>query len=141
MPSFPPGVHPANTHPLFIVVFFQMLFQSIRNGKHVDAVICGAAVDDSTADVLQTEWLHAMNGVGKQGLEEHARVGILVVFQKACYCGCMEDTGVMHVKAKIVIPLFDACVQRAAVASKADRKEVVFLSRVSEEESALGLPF
>lgn len=61
------------------MVFFQVLFQSIWNGKHVNAIIGGAAADGRSANVLQRKRLCAVNGVGQQGLEEHARVGVLVV--------------------------------------------------------------
>ncbi|TNN73214.1 hypothetical protein EYF80_016545 [Liparis tanakae] len=117
-----------------------VLFQSIWNGKHVNAIVGGAAADDRSADVLQGEGLCAVDGVGQQGLEEHAGVGILVVFQQARHRGSVEHTRVVHVKAKIVVPLFDACVQRAAVAAETNGEEVVLLSRVAQEEGAFGLP-
>lgn len=107
--SFPPGIHSPYTYSLLIVVFFQVLFQSIWNGKHVNAIIGGAAAYGRSADVLQGEGLCAVDGVGQQGLEEHAGVGVLVVLQQTCNCGSMEDTGVVHVEAKIVVPLFNAC--------------------------------
>lgn len=106
--SFPPGVHSPYAHSLFIVVFFQVLFQSIWNGKHVNAIIGGAAAYDRSADVLQAERLCAVDRVGEERLEEHAGVGVLVVLQQSRHCGGVEDTGVVHVKAEIVIPLFDS---------------------------------
>ena len=86
-----------------------MLFQSVWNGKHVNAVIGGAAAYGRSADVLQAEGLCAVDGVGQQRLEEHAGVGVLVVLQQSRDSGSMEDAGVMHIKAKVVVPLFDAC--------------------------------
>lgn len=116
-----------------------MLFQSVWNGEHIDAVISGAAADGRPADVLQREGLRAVDGVRQQGFKEHAGVGVLVVLQQSCDGGSVEDTGVVHVEAEVVVPLLDACVQRAAVAAEADGEEVVLLGRVAQEEGALGL--
>lgn len=76
---FPSGVHPPYPYPLFIVVFFKVLFQDVWNGEHVDAVVGGVAADYRSADVLQAERLLAVDGIGQERLEEHARVGVLVV--------------------------------------------------------------
>ena len=106
--SFPPGIHSPYTYSLLIMVFLQVLFQSIWNGKHVNAIIGGAAAYNRSADVLQAKGLCAVYGVGQKGLEEHAGIGVLVVLQQSCNCGSVEDAGVVHVKAKIVVPLFNA---------------------------------
>lgn len=89
------------------MVFFQVLFQSIWNGKHINAIVGGTAAYDRSADVLQAEGLCAVDGIGQQGLEEHAGVGVLVVLQQSRNCGSVEDAGVVHIKAKIVVPLFN----------------------------------
>lgn len=71
-PSFPPCVHSPYSHSLLVVVFFQVLFQSVWNGQHIDAVVGGAAADGRPAHVLQREGLRAVDGVGQQRLKEHA---------------------------------------------------------------------
>ncbi len=108
-----------------------MLLQSVGQRQSVDAVVRGSAADDGAADALQAEGLRAVDGVRQQRLEEHARVGVLVVLQQAGDGGSVEHAGVVHVEAEVMIPLLDACMQRASVPPEADGEEVVFLCGVA----------
>ena len=51
------------------------------------------------------------------------------------------NTGVMAVKAELVVLLLYSAVQTATVSPEADAEQVFILSRVSEQEAALRLVF
>ncbi len=108
-----------------------MLLQSAGQRQSADAVVRGSVANHGAADALQAKGLGAVDGVRQQRLEEHARVGVLVVLQQAGDGGSVEHTRVVHVEAKVMIPLLDARMQRASVPPEADREEVVFLRRVA----------
>ena len=50
-------------------------------------------------------------------------------------------TGVMAVKAELMVLLLYSGVQTAAVSPEADAEQILVLSRVSQQEAALGLVF
>lgn len=137
--SLPPSVESSYPNPLLVVIFLQVLLKGVRDGQGTDAIVRGAAANDGTTDVLEAERPSAMDGVREKWLEEHARVGVLVMLQQARDRGCMENTWVMHVEAEVVVPLLDAGVQRAPVAPEADGEQVVLLGRVTEKEGPLRL--
>lgn len=51
----------------------------------------------------------------------------------------MEDTGIMGIKAEVVIPLLYPGVEGATVAPEAHGKQIVLLGRVSQEKCSLWL--
>lgn len=91
--------------------------------------------------MLQGKWKVPGQGARQERLKEQAGGWIAVVLQQARDAPVSVHAGVAAVEAEALAALFYAGVQRAAVASKADREQVVVLGRVPEQESALRLPF
>lgn len=106
--SLPPRVQSANAHALLVMVLLQVLLERVGQRQCVDAVVRGAAANGSAADVLQAKGLYPVDGVREQRLEEHAGVGILVVLEEAGDGGRVEDARVVHIEAKVVVPLLNS---------------------------------
>lgn len=87
--------------------------------------------------MLQGEREGSRQGTGKERLEEEACGRVTVVSQQSCHTAILVHARVVHVKAETLVVLLNARVQGAAVATEADRKEVLILGRVPQQECAL----
>lgn len=87
--------------------------------------------------MLKGEREGARQGTGEERLEEEARGRVTVVSQQSCHAAVLVHARVVHVKAEALVVLLDARVQGAAVATEADREEVLVLGRVAQQKRAL----
>lgn len=108
-----------------------------RQRQAVDAPVGGAATDHSPAQVLEGEREGSRQRAGEERLKEEAASRVAVVSEQSCHAGVPVHARVAHVKAETLVVLLDACVQRAAVAAKADREEELILGRVSQQKRSL----
>lgn len=89
--------------------------------------------------MLEGERKSAMKRICKHRLKEKATARVLVVLDQTANRVCRIHSWVMDIKAEPVVPLFDASMQGAVVATEADREQKIILSTISQKESALTL--
>lgn len=129
-------LQPAYSYFLFIVILLQKVLQSGGQRQGAYTIVSGPAADGGSCQVLQAEGKGPMERHSEQRFEKHTGAGVLVVLQQARDSGRVENARVVSVEAEIVVPLLDAGVQRAVVASEANGEEVILLGRVSQQEGA-----
>lgn len=121
----------------FDVVLSQVVPELRRQRQTFHALVGGAAADQRPAQVLKGEREGSRQRTGKERLKEEACGRVAVVSQKARHAAILVHARVVHVKAETLVVLLNARVQGAAVATKADREEVLVLGRVAEQKCAL----
>lgn len=121
----------------FDVVLSQVVPELRRQRQTLHTLVGGAAADQRPAQVLQGEREGSGQRTGKQRLKEEACGRVAVVSQKSRHTAVLVHARVVHVKAETLVVLLNARVQGAAVATKADREEVLILGRVAQQKRAL----
>lgn len=121
----------------FDVVLSQVVPELRRQRQTFHPLVGGAAADQRPAQVLQGEREGPRQGAAQERLEEEACGRVTVVSQKARHTAVLVHARVVHVKAETLVVLLNAGVQGAAVATKADREEVLILGRVAQQKRAL----
>lgn len=115
----------------FDVVLSQVVPELRRQRQTFYTLVGGAAADQRPAQVLKGEREGSRKRTGKERLKEEACGRVTVVSQKSCHTAILVHARVVHVKAETLVVLLNARVQGAAVATKADREEVLILGRVA----------
>jgi hypothetical protein len=94
------------------------------------------ADDGGAAELLQRKAKVAIQRERQHWFEEHDAGRVFVVFEQAGDGGGGVDAGIVRIEAELVVELFDAGVQGAAIFAEGHGEEEVFLGGVAQEEGA-----
>lgn len=118
------------------MILLQIALQSLRQLQLIYVIVRQSTHDIRPAQVLQWEREIPVQRTREHRLEEHAAARVFVVLDQTTDGLRSVHIRVVGVEAELVIPLLDACVQRATVFAEGHAEEEFLLGRVAEEERA-----